>query len=104
MKLDGMFAGKWLIDRRAARKVSYLALLKKYPWHTLAGGIFVFISNSLAVYAMQTTPVTYVASVREISIVFATLIGIVWLKEQVSLVKWISIGLILAGVVIIKLS
>ncbi|KZE47170.1 hypothetical protein AV540_20455 [Brevibacillus parabrevis] len=100
----GMFAGKWLIDRRAARKVSYLALLKKYPWHTLAGGIFVFISNSLAVYAMQTTPVTYVASVREISIVFATLIGIVWLKEQVSLVKWISIGLILAGVVIIKLS
>ncbi|MED4584454.1 DMT family transporter [Brevibacillus choshinensis] len=100
----GMFAGKWILDRRAQTKVSYFSLVKRYPWHTLAGGIFVFVSNSLAVYAMQTTPVTYVASVREISIVFATIIGVVWLKEQVSIVKWVSIGLILAGVVIIKLS
>ncbi|MED4784398.1 DMT family transporter [Brevibacillus choshinensis] len=100
----GMFSGKWILDRRAQTKVSYFSLVKRYPWHTLAGGIFVFVSNSLAVYAMQTTPVTYVASVREISIVFATIIGVVWLKEQVSIVKWVSIGLILAGVVIIKLS
>lgn len=100
----GMFAGKWIIDRRAHSHVSYRSLAKRYPWHTLAGGLFVFVSNSLAVYAMQTTPVTYVASVREISIVFATIIGIVWLKEQVSFVKWVSICMILAGVVIIKLS
>ncbi|RNB79141.1 hypothetical protein EDM59_28250 [Brevibacillus nitrificans] len=100
----GMFLGKWVLDRRAQSKVSYVDLAKRYPWHTLAGGLFVFVSNSLAVYAMQTTPVTYVASVREISIVFATIIGIVWLKEKVSVVKWVSIGLILAGVVIIKLS
>lgn len=104
MVFIGMFAGKWIIDRRAQTKVSYLSLVKRYPWHTLAGGLFVFVSNALAVYAMQTTPVTYVASVREISIVFATIIGVVWLKEQVSIVKWVSIGLILAGVVIIKLS
>ena len=50
----GMFAGKWIIDRRAEIKVSYVALIKRYPWHTLAGGLFVFVSNSLAVYAMQT--------------------------------------------------
>ncbi|GIO05829.1 membrane protein [Brevibacillus reuszeri] len=100
----GMFAGKWMIDRRAEIKVSYVALIKRYPWHTLAGGLFVFVSNSLAVYAMQTTPVTYVASVREISIVFATIIGVIWLKEKVGVVKWVSIGMILAGVVIIKLS
>lgn len=104
MVFIGMFAGKWLIDRRAHGKVDYFSLMKRYPWHTLAGGAFVFVSNSLAVYAMQSTPVTYVASVREISIVFATLIGVIWLKEQVGIVKWVSIGLILSGVVIIKLS
>lgn len=102
--LIGMFAGKWLIDRREQINVSYVALMKKYPWHTLAGGLFVFASNALAVYAMETTPVTYVASVREISIVFATLIGVIWLKEKVGVVKWVSIGMILTGVVIIKLS
>ncbi|WP_289141944.1 EamA family transporter [uncultured Brevibacillus sp.] len=78
--------------------------LAVYLWHTLVGGLFVFVSNSLAVYAMQTTPVTYVASVREISIVFATIIGVIWLTEKVGVVKWVSIGMILAGVVIIKLS
>ncbi|QRG66586.1 DMT family transporter [Brevibacillus choshinensis] len=100
----GMFAGKWILDRRAQAGVSYFSLLKRHPWHTLAGGLFVFVSNSLAVYAMQTTPVTYVASVREISIVFATVIGVFWLKESVSLVKWVSIGLILTGVIVIKMS
>ncbi|MGG2482180.1 MULTISPECIES: SMR family transporter [Brevibacillus] len=100
----GMFAGKWMIDKRTETKTDYLSLVKRYPVQTAAGGLFVFISNSLAVYAMQTTPVTYVASVREISIVFATLIGVIWLKEQVSIVKWVSITMILSGVLIIKLS
>lgn len=100
----GMFGGKWLIDRKFYPNVSYMKLLRKYPRETLAGGVFVFISNAFAVYAMETTPVTYVAAVREISIVFAALIGIIWLKEKVGWVKWCSILLIIAGVMTIKLN
>ncbi|WP_286228739.1 EamA family transporter [Neobacillus mesonae] len=100
----GMFIGKWLIDRILRVEVSYLSLIKKYPIQLLIGGLFVFISNALAVYAMETTPITYVATVREISIVFAALIGVIWLKEEVNYVKWIAILMIVLGVGIIKFS
>ncbi|WP_144548587.1 EamA family transporter [Bacillus sp. X1(2014)] len=100
----GMFIGKLMVDKITKLGVSYLFLIKKYPLYLVIGGLFVFISNALAVYAMETTPVTYVAAVREISIVFAAIIGIIWLKEKVTVMKWVSIITIVLGVVIIKFS
>ncbi|OIK16001.1 hypothetical protein BIV60_06855 [Bacillus sp. MUM 116] len=100
----GMFVGKLIIDRITKLEVSYFPLVKKYPIPLIIGGLFVFISNALAVYAMETTPVTYVAAVREISIVFAALIGLIWLKEKINFVKWASIFIIVAGVMVVKFS
>ncbi|WP_223590557.1 DMT family transporter [Neobacillus bataviensis] len=100
----GMFIGKLIVDRIQKINVSYISLVKKYPIKLFIGGLFVFVSNAFAVYAMESTPVTYVAAVREISIVFATLIGVIWLKEKVTAVKWVSISMILLGVMIIKFS
>ncbi|MCL1695083.1 EamA family transporter [Lysinibacillus sp. BPa_S21] len=77
-----------MIDRIEKIEVS---LVKKYLLKLFIGGLFVFISNALAVYAMETTLVTYVAAIREISIVFAAIIGIAWLNEKISYVKWLSI-------------
>jgi drug/metabolite transporter (DMT)-like permease len=99
----GMFAGKWVVDRRAKRQVSYMGLLKRHPVASLVAGVLVFGANSLAVYAMQSTSVAYVAAAREMSIVFASLIGVIWLKEKIGAVKWFSIVLIVLGVVLIKL-
>ncbi|MGZ4163733.1 MAG: EamA family transporter, partial [Tumebacillaceae bacterium] len=84
-------------------KVSYIAILKRHPIASLVAGVLVFGANSVAVYAMQSTSVAYVAAVREMSIVFASLIGLIWLKEKISTVKWVSIVLIVCGVVLIKL-
>jgi len=75
------------LSEMLTKDLSYLSLLKRYRWETIAGGLLVFVSNSFAVYAMETTPVTYIAAVREVSIVFAALIGILFLKEKVGLVK-----------------
>ncbi|MGZ4135920.1 MAG: EamA family transporter, partial [Tumebacillaceae bacterium] len=99
----GMFLGKWVIDRQTKGKVSYIAILKRHPIASLVAGVLVFGANSVAVYAMQSTSVAYVAAVREMSIVFASLIGLIWLKEKISTVKWVSIVLIVCGVVLIKL-
>ncbi|MCL1701247.1 hypothetical protein [Lysinibacillus sp. Bpr_S20] len=63
-----------MIDRIEKIEVS---LVKKYLLKLFIGGLFVFISNALAVYAMETILVTYVAAIREISIVFAAIIGII---------------------------
>jgi drug/metabolite transporter (DMT)-like permease len=99
----GMFLGKAALNARRPHRTSYRELLRRHPWATLIAGLLVFGANSAAVYAMQSTSVAYVASVREIAIVFAALIGMIWLKEKISLVKWISILLIVAGVLVIKL-
>lgn len=91
--LTGIFiAGYNLSDAAAAQLMS-----------ALIAGLLVFGANSIAVYSMQSTSVAYVASVREMSIVFSALIGWIWLKEKIHSVKWISIGLILLGVLLIKI-
>ncbi|GAX90348.1 DMT family transporter [Effusibacillus lacus] len=99
----GMFLGKMMLDLRTRPANTYWTLATKYPVLTLAAGFLLFGANSLAVYAMQTTPVAAVASVREVSIVFAAIIGMVWLKERISRVKWVSIITIVTGVFLIKL-
>lgn len=80
-----------MIDRIEKIEVS---LVKKYLLQLFIGGLFVFISNALAlaVYAMETTLVTYVAAVREISIVFAAIIGIVWLNEKIIILSVLIIN------------
>jgi drug/metabolite transporter (DMT)-like permease len=98
----GMFIGKWFIDHKLISNVSYISLFKKYPIETFLAGLLVFGANSLVVYAMESTSVVYVASVREMSIVFAAFIGFMWMKEKISKVKSISIAMIVAGVLLIK--
>jgi drug/metabolite transporter (DMT)-like permease len=98
----GLFAGKFLLDSRRSGFRSHLALFRQHPWAALAAGMLVFGANAIAVYAMQTTSVAYVAAVREMSIVFSAWIGMLWLKEKIHSVKWISIALILTGVLLIK--
>lgn len=98
----GLFAGKFVLDSRRGGCRSHLSLFRQHPWAALAAGILVFGANAIVVYAMQTTAVAYVAAVREMSIVFSAWIGLLWLKEKIHFVKWISIVLILGGVLLIK--
>lgn len=98
----GMFLGKWGLERGKPRTITPLALFKKHPVATILAALLIFGANGIGVYAMQSTAVAYVASSKEMSIVFATLIGVLWLKEKVSPVKWVSAAMILLGVLLIK--
>ena len=48
----------------------------------VAFGILAPLAYGLAVWCMQFLPIAYVSSIREISIIFATLIGLILLKEK----------------------
>lgn len=100
----GMCAGKLLYDHRFAHRVSYLQLVRRYPVESVIGGALVFGVNAMVVSAMRSTPVAFVSATREVSIVFATLIGVIWLRERLRPVSVLAILLIFAGVVIIKVS
>ena len=57
----------------------------------------------IAVWAFTKAPIAVVASLRETSILFAVLIGTIFLKEPMTNLRWASIGLIAIGAIAIKI-
>ncbi|CAM3770152.1 EamA-like transporter family protein [Vibrio aerogenes CECT 7868] len=56
----------------------------------------------ITVWAFTQAPIALVASLREISILFATMIAVVILKEPVSLWRWVSACCIALGVIMMR--
>ena len=67
-------------------------------------GFLVAFTYLLVLFAMQTSNVSYVVAVREVSIVFSALFGIMWLGEGHRQPRLIGAFLIALGVVFIGLS
>ena len=64
----------------------------------IATGIFATLSYSIVVYGMQFIEIAYVSSIREVSIVFATLIGMSFLSEKNALKRIMPSILIALGI------
>jgi drug/metabolite transporter (DMT)-like permease len=56
----------------------------------------------IAIWAFTQAPLATVAALRETSVLFAMLIAAVWLKEKPTPRRWVAGGLILAGVVLMR--
>jgi drug/metabolite transporter (DMT)-like permease len=69
----------------------------------LAGGVMGFAAYGIALWAMTRAPIGAVAAVRESSVLFATALGAVVLREKFGAWRWLSSGLVLAGLIIVKL-
>ena len=67
------------------------------------GGTISYIVYGLIVWCFTQAPIPLVGALREIGIIFALLIGSLFLKEKLTLVKIISIFLIFIGVILLKL-
>jgi drug/metabolite transporter (DMT)-like permease len=66
-----------------------------------AFGILAPIAYGLAVWCMQFLPIAYVSSIREISIIFATLIGLILLKEKTASKRIIPSIFVVIGISIL---
>ena len=66
-------------------------------------GIFSFGSYWVAIWAMTQAPIPLVSALRETSILFAVLIGIVIFRDKTSSKKIIAASLILSGIIIVRL-
>ena len=69
----------------------------------LGGGALSFISYWVALWAMTLAPIPLVAAVRETSVLFAALIGVVLLKEPLIASRLVAAGLVLGGLALIRL-
>ena len=76
-------------------------LRKKESYSSKAGiaaGIFATLSYALVVWSMQFIEIAYVSGIREVSIVFATIIGMLFLSEKYASKRIIPSILIALGI------
>ncbi|MFZ9544472.1 MAG: EamA family transporter, partial [Hylemonella sp.] len=74
-------------------------------WRTaVLGGAGTLGAYSMVLWAMGHAPIAAVAALRESSIVFAAIIGVVFLRERLGHARLAAIAMVCAGAVCIKLS
>jgi phosphonate utilization associated putative membrane protein len=103
--LDGVPYPGWVWWRRsaAARRVALGYARQRWPLATL-GGLASLGSYGIALWAMTRAPVAAVSALRESSVLFATLFSVVLLKERLGPQRAIGAGVIVGGVVALRLS
>ena len=68
------------------------------------GGIVSLSAYWIVIWAMTQAPIALVSAVRETSMVFAVLIGVVVLRERLDLARLVSMATTLIGTVMLKMS
>lgn len=80
--------------------VSYIGARLK---STAIGGFMSAIGFAIVLWAMTHAPIAAVSATRESSVLFATLIGVWFLKERLSARQWVAAIGILAGLVLVRI-
>jgi drug/metabolite transporter (DMT)-like permease len=103
--LDGIPYPALVIARRspAARRAIVGYARGRWPLATL-GGLASLGSYGIALWAMTRAPVAAVSALRETSVLFATALSVVVLKERFGAQRLVGTAVIVAGVVALRLS
>jgi drug/metabolite transporter (DMT)-like permease len=86
----------------ATRPRDFIAALAQRRQRGLIGGGLSAAAYAISVWAMTRAPVALVASLRETSVLFATLIGARILKEHLTPRRWLGVAAVILGVVSLK--
>ena len=86
----------------ATRRAAFLSALAERRQRGLIGGALSAAAYAISVWAMTKAPVALVASLRETSVLFATLIGARLLKEHLTPRRWLGVAAVVLGVVSLK--
>ena len=69
----------------------------------LTGGTASFVAYGLVIWAFTQAPIALVTALRETSIVFALMIGVLMLGERLDAARLLSVAVTLSGVVLLRL-
>lgn len=70
----------------------------------LLGGLVSAMAYALVIYAKSFSPLAAVSTLRETSVVFAALIGLIWLRERPWKLRLFASGIVASGVIIMTLA
>jgi drug/metabolite transporter (DMT)-like permease len=90
----------WVVARRRATALSYL----RGCWRAgLGGGACSLLAYGIVLWAMTRAPIAAVAALRETSVLFAALMGSLWLKEGFGWRRVAGAASVVAGIAALKL-
>ncbi len=101
----------WLAIGNGLLMIGYLAMTSPKTLHALPkgglpilllGGGASFIAYALVTWAFTQAPIALVTALRETSIIFALMIGVVFLKENLNLVKVFATFSTLLGAILLR--
>lgn len=81
----------------------YLCYLKRRALPGISGGLCGLGSYGIAIWAMTLAPIALVAALRETSVIFGTIMAVIFLGEHLTLIRLIAIMLVMAGAMLIRL-
>jgi drug/metabolite transporter (DMT)-like permease len=85
------------------RRRTFVAAMQENWLAGLAGGALSLVAYWIVIWAFTVAPIPIVAALRETSILFALLIGMIWLGERVTPIRGASILLVLCGLAVMRL-
>src|SRR5690606_42001391 len=103
----------WLAIFNAVIFLGYMAvsaprtlprLFTEAKWVFWIGGSASFLAYAMVVWAFTQAPIALVTALRETSIVFALVIGVMFLKEPLNLAKVVATLTTLLGAAILRLA
>lgn len=101
----------WLAIGNAVGMIAYLAITSPASLRDIAtrgrrvfliGGSASFLAYALVTWAFTQAPIALVTALREVSIIFALLIGVFFLKERLDLAKVFATMTTLLGVILLR--
>lgn len=98
--LEGLPFLVWVVARRGQVAVRYL---RSNTSRGLVGGAFSLAAYGIVLWAMTRAPVAAVAALRETSVLFAALMGSLWLKEGFGLPRLAGAVSVVLGIAALKL-
>lgn len=102
--LDGLPYSALVVWRRNAEGRSrILAYARQRWWLATLGGLASLGSYGIALWAMTRAPVAAVSAMRETSVLFATALSVLVLKERFGLQRLLGALVIVAGVVALRM-
>ncbi len=104
MWLSLLWALPLLLWGVVAKGAAFARYAGKHLLHGLAGAIGMLASYGLALWAMTVAPVALVAALRETSILWATAIAALVLKEEVSGGRIAAVSVIALGAAVLRLA
>ena len=98
--IEGVVFLTWIRRHRGAPAFGYL---RKQWRRGLVGGFCSVAAYAIVLWAMTRAPVAAVAALRETSVIFAALIGALWLKEGFGFARLAGAATVVIGVAALKL-